>query len=178
MSVKLVESQNPQQRPRDPRETRRRYVLHKTPSPQLDERQELDVRWRGAAPREGRCATGRQCPWRRVASPGKPRKRSTRRTAVGGAPPPAEMPQGRGGGRGGSSQEGPDGCALGGRLRPRREEQNLFPANLFQRRPRPSPASLAFGQRARGGARKPASFVGGALSYIDDIWQLTKHTHV
>lgn len=70
VSVKLVESQNPQQRPRDPRETRRRYVLHKTPSPQLDERQELDVRWRGAAPREGRCATGRQCPWRRVASPG------------------------------------------------------------------------------------------------------------
>lgn len=150
----------------------------KTPSPQPDERQELDVRWRGAAPREGRCATGRQCPWRRVASPGKPRKRSTRRTAVGGAPPPAEMPQGRGGGRGGSSQEGPDGCALGGRLRPRREEQNLFPANLFQRRPRPSPASLAFGQRARGGARKPASFVGGALSYIDDIWKLTKHTRV
>lgn len=178
VSVKLVESRNPQQRPRDPRETRRRYVLHKTPSPQRDERQELDVRWRGAAPREGRCATGRQCPWRRVASPGKPRKRSTRRTAVGGAPPPAEMPQGRGGGRGGSSQEGPDGCALGGRLRPRREEQNLFPANLFQRRPRPSPASLAFGQRARGGARKPASFVGGALSYIDDIWKLTKHTHV
>lgn len=77
VSVKLVESQNPQQRPRDPRETRRRYVLHKTPSPQRDERQELDVRWRGAAPREGRCATGRQCPWRRVASPGKPRKRST-----------------------------------------------------------------------------------------------------
>lgn len=50
-SVKLLKSQNPQQRPQGPRETRKRYVLHKTPSHLLDEQRELDVRLRGAPPK-------------------------------------------------------------------------------------------------------------------------------